>query len=188
MVKTAVTKYGQYNKYNYWKRRKYMFYKAIRNYHYVKLSVTDLVEYSGNKIIFISNNGNSAKISDILQGCPDFATYRDLYISMQVRAIAVQITPCCNVSNFVGGAAYIALLANNENVDVPSCSDSDHSLIMNPMQFCSMYWKTGYPWSNSDDTSESYGQIGLAINQTASQGALRWTVKFIFYVLYKTNS
>ena len=56
------------------------------------------------------------------------------------------------------------------------------------MQFVSMYWKTGYPWSNSNDTSESFGKIGLSIAQSATQGAFRWTVKFIFYVLYKTNS
>lgn len=184
MVKT-ITKY---NRRNYWKRRKYMFYKAVRNYHYVKLSNTDLVEYSGAKIYFNSNNGNYANISDILNGCPDFSLYRDLYVSMQVRAIAIQVTPCCNVKDFIGGSAYIALLANNENVDIPSCTDSDHGLIMNPMQFCSMYWKTGYPWSNSNDASESYGKIGLAISHQASQGAMRWTVKFIFYVLYKTNS
>ena len=165
-----------------------MFYKAIKNYHYVKLSISDLVEYSGNKILFLSNNGSYATILDILAGCPDFKLYRDLYISMQVRAIAVQVTPCCNMENFIGGSAYIALLADNETVDLPSCQDSDHSLVMNPMQFCSMYWKTGYSWSGSNDSSESFGKIGLAINQQATQGAFRWTVKFIFYVLYKTNS
>ena len=52
----------KYSKRNYWRRKKYMFYKAIKNYHYVKLQITDLVEYSGNKIIFISNNGNYANI------------------------------------------------------------------------------------------------------------------------------
>ena len=172
----------------YWRRNGYSFYKAVKNYHYVKLSISDLVEYTGNKITFLSNNGNVASISDILNGCPDFKLYRDLYVSMQVRSISVQVTPCCNIDNFVGGAAYIALLANNETVTITSCEDSDHSLVMNPMQFCSMFWRTGYPWSSSDDISESFGKMGLAINTPTTQGAMRWTVKFTFYVLYKTNS
>ena len=165
-----------------------MFYKAIKNYHYVKLSISDLIEYSGSSIKFLSNNGDHAAIGDILNGCPDFKLYRDLYVSMQVRAIAVQVTPCCNMENFIGGAAYIALLANNETVNITACEDSDHSLVMNPMQFCSMYWKTGYPWCSSDDISESFGKIGLAVNTQTTQGGMRWTVKFVFYVLYKTNS
>lgn len=185
MTKTGLK---SYKKNNYWQRRKYMFYKAIRNYHYVKLQVTDLVEYSGNKIIFISNNGSEAKISDILAGCPDYKEYRALYVSMQVKAIAVQVVPCCNIADFVGGTALLALLADNENTTMATCTDSDHSLVMNPVQFTSMYWKTGYPWSSSDDTSESYGKIGLAIGNSTQQGGMRWTVRFIFYVLYKTNS
>ena len=171
----------KYSKRNYWRRKKYMFYKAIKNYHYVKLQITDLVEYSGNKIIFISNNGNYANISDILASCPDFKQYRDLYVSMRIRGIAVQVIPCCNIADFVGGTAFIALLASNENVDVASCQDSDHSLVMNPTQFCSMYWKPSYPWSDSNDSSESYGKIGLAIGNQTQQGGMRWTVRFVLY-------
>lgn len=179
---------GTYRKRNYWKRRKYVFYKAIKNFHYAKLQVTDLIEYSGNKLNFLSNNDSQMKIADILASCPDYKEYRALYISMKVRAIAVQVIPCCDIANFVGGTAMIALLTDNENVDMASCEDSDHSLVMNPAQFCSMYWKTAYPWSSSDDSSESYGKIGLAKNANTAQGGFRWTVRFIFYVLYKTRS
>lgn len=184
MTKTGLK---SYKKNNYWQRRKAMFYKAIRNYHYVKLSVTNLIEYTGNKINFLSNNDTSLKISTILESCPDYKEYRALYVSMQVRAIAIQAIPCCNIADFVGGTAMIALLSDNENVDMPSCEDSDHALVLNPMQFCSIYWKTGYPWSASDDSSETYGKIGLAKNANTTQGGMRWTVRFIFYVLYKTN-
>ena len=186
MTKAAVTTY-KYKK-NYWRRRKYAFYKAIRNFHYAKLQVSNLVEYSGTKFNFLSNNDNNMKISDILASCPDYAQLRAFYVSMKVRAIAVQAIPCCNIQDFVGGTAIIALLADNENVDLPSCEDSDHSLILNPTQFTSMYWKTAYPWSGSDDTSETYGKIGLAKNANAAQGGMRWTIRFIFYVLYKTHS
>ena len=165
-----------------------MFYKAIKNYHYVKLSVTDLIEYTGTKITFLSNSDSSIKLADVLSACPDYKEYRALYVSMQVRSIAIQVVPCCNIADFVGGTAMIALLADNENVDTPSCEDSDHCLILNPMQFCSMYWKTGYPWSSSDDSSESYGKLGLAKNANAQQGGIRWTVRFLFYVLYKKNN
>lgn len=185
MAKTGLK---SYKKNNYWQRRKAMFYKAIRNYHYVKLQITDLVEYAGSKIYFVSNNGNEAKIADILSSCPDYKEYRALYVSMQVRAIAVQVIPCCNMKEFMGGSAFIALLTDNEPVSVATCQDSDHSLVMNPVQFTSMYWKTGYPWSSSDDSTESYGKIGLAIGSEAQQGGMRWTVRFVFYVLYKTNS
>lgn len=184
MVKGTIT---SYRKKNYWRRRKYIFYKAIRNFHYVKLSVTDLIEYTGNKLNFLSNNDTHMKVSDILAACPDYKEYRALYVSMKVRAIAVQVTPCCNMADFVGGTAMIALLSDNENVDMPSCEDSDHALVLNPIQFCSMYWKTAYPWSSSDDSSESYGKIGLGKNANATQGGMRWSVRFIFYILYKTN-
>ena len=185
MTKTGLK---SYKKNNYWQRRKYMFYKAIRNYHYVKLSVTDLVEYTGSTIKFLSNSATSIKIGDVLAACPDYKEYRALYVSMQVRAIAIQAIPCCNTGDFIGGTALIALLTDNENVDTPSCEDSDHSLVLNPLQFCSMYWKTGYPWSSSDDGTESFGKIGVAKNANSQQGAMRWTIRFIFYVLYKTNS
>lgn len=185
MTKAGVT---YKNKKNYWRRRKYAFYKAISNFHYAKLSCSDIVEYSGNKINFLSNNDSSQKISGLLSACPDYAQLRAFYVSMKVRGIAIQVIPICNIAEFVGGTAFIALLADNEHVDTPSCEDSDHCLVMNPSQFCSMYWKTAYPWSSSDDSSESYGKIGLAKNANATQGGLRWTVRFIFYVLYKTHS
>lgn len=187
MVKTANGRYALARR-RYWRRNAYSFLKAIRTYHYVKLSVTDMIEYAGSTIKFASNNGSYASVSDILAGCPDFKIYRDLYVSLRVRSISVQVTPLCNMENFIGATAAIALLASNEPANISTCTDSDHSLVLNPNQFCSMYWKCAYPWANSNDASESFGQIGLAIAGSTTQGAMRWTVKFTFYVMYKTNS
>ena len=187
MVKYTKYVNGRSRKSYSYSGNRFRFYKAISNYHHVKLSTSDIVEYSGSTIKFVANNGNFVPIETLLQGCPDFKTYRDLFVSFKVRSISVHAVPLCNVSDFVGGSAFLALLSDNENPNLTTCVDSDHSLVLNPNQFCSLYIKMGTPWASSNDSSLGFGRIGVASNGATTQGAMRWTIKFTFYVLYKTN-
>ena len=139
MVK-AVTR-----KNNYWKGRKVLFYKSIKNYHYAKLSFATTVEYAGSSMKFTVNNGNYIPFGDAIQYCPDWKTYAKLFLTMKVRGVAIQITPIGPTGNFSGTAAAIALLTNTDTNTFNECIESDQGLPLPFQNFANKYFKQNLP-------------------------------------------
>lgn len=181
MVKTAMTKR------NYWKARKAIFYKSIKNFHYAKLSFATTVEYQGGSMKFTVNNGNYIPFGDAIQYCPDFKTYAKLFLTMKVRAVAMQVTPIGQVQDFVGAAAVLALLTNTDTNTFNECVESDQGIVLPYQNFVNKYFKVNMDWIGTDDTSNATGKFCLNAEASSTSGAFRWTVKFIFYIIYKTN-
>lgn len=181
MVK-AVTR-----KNNYWGNRKVLFYKSIKNYHYAKLSFATTVEYAGSNMKFTVNNGNYINFGDAIQYCPDSKTYSKLFLTMKVRSVAIQVTPIGAIDPFTGTAAAIALLTNSDTNTFNECIESDQGLPLPFQNFANKYFKVNMDWTPTDDVSNTAGKFCLNAEGVASSGGFRWTIKFIFYVLYKTN-
>ena len=181
MVK-AVTR-----KNNYWKGRKALFYKSIKSFHYAKLSFATTVEYAGSNMKFVVNNGNYIPFGDAIQYCPDWKTYAKLFLTMKVRGVAIQITPIGPTGNFSGTAAAIALLTNTDTNTFNECIESDQGLPLPFQNFANKYFKVNMDWTPTDDVSNTGGKFCLNAEGSSTSGAFRWTIKFIFYVLYKTN-
>lgn len=175
---------------NYYSNRGkgYQFYKAIRAYHYAKLSTSTTIEYSGSSIKFAASNGSMYPLPDALQACSDYKSYSSLFLTFKVRAISIQITPMNPVGGFLGAASIIGLVAPGDSLTFSSLSESDQSLLMPYANFATKFFRTGFSWTPTDDTSNMSGAFGLAFDANSSSGAMRWGVKFTFYVLYKTNS
>lgn len=180
MVKTTTKK-------NYWKYRKATFYKSIKNFHYAKLSFATTVEYAGNSMKFGINNGNYLPFGDAIQYCPDWKTYAKLFLTMKVRSVAMQVTPIGSVSGFAGSSAALALLTNTDTNTFNECIESDQGVVLPYQNFVNKYFKVNMDWTPTDDVSNTAGKFCLNAEEGTSAGAFRWTVKFIFYVLYKTN-
>ena len=106
---------------------------------------------------------------------------------MKVRAVAIQVTPIGSISDFSGAAAAIALLTNTDTNTFPECIESDQGLVMPYQNFANKYFKVNMDWTPTDDLSSTGGKFCLNAEANSSSGAFRWTVKFIFYIIYKTN-
>ena len=183
MVKTALTT----SRKNYWQNRKAVFYKAIKSYHYAKLSFATTVEYQGGNMKFTVNNGNYIPFGDAIQYCPDFKTYQKLFLTMKVRGVAMQITPIGAVQDFAGAGAVLALLTNTDTNTFNECVESDQGVVMPFQNFVNKYFRVNMDWTPTDDVSNTAGKFCLNAEASSSSGAFRWTVKFIFYIMYKTN-
>lgn len=171
----------------YWRRRKYMFYKSVKNFHYAKLSFATTVEYT-NTIKFAVNNSNQIKISDAITQCDDWLAYAKLFLTFRLRGIAIQVTPIGrSTPDFSGNAAAIGLITPTDTASFKALVESDQSLILPYQNFASKYIKLSYPWYPSQATDVFSGIIRLDADAAVNDGAFRWAIKFIFYVLYKTN-
>lgn len=174
------------NYYNKYYRRKRI--KALSTLHFAKLSTGTTIEYTGSNIRFSVNNGNSYSVSDAIQACLDFKNYRTIFLSMKLQGICIQVTPIVPVGGFLGSAATIGCITTEDDIGFSNIIESDQSLVLPYTNFSSKYFKVNFAWTPSDDTSAIGGRFALATEGSASSGVMRWAVKFIFYITYKTSA
>lgn len=178
---------GTLTRRNYWRNRKAIFYKSIKNYHYAKLSFATTVEYTGGSMKFSINNGNYMPFGDAIQYCPDYKSYGKLFLTMRVRGVAIQVTPIGAVGAFAGSSCVLALLTNTDTNTFSECIESDQGVVLPFQNFVNKYFKVNMPWTPTDDVSSTAGRFSLNAEQASTAGSFRWTVKIIFYIMYKTN-
>lgn len=178
--------YAVWRKNNYYSR-KAIFYKSIRTYHYAKLSLACTIEYAGSSMKFSHNNGNTLNLKDALQDCADYKLYANLFLTMQIRGVAMLLTPMPEIEDFQGSSCIMALLSDHDGNTYKDCVESDQSLIMPFHNTANKYFRTSYAWTPTDDTSPIGGKFAINAEAAANTGAFRWSVRFTFYVLYKTN-
>lgn len=181
-----VKKNGNYNNKKYYSR-KALFYKSIKTYHYAKLSLGCTIEYTGASIKFTHNNGNTLALKDAIQDCADFKPYANLFLSMQLRGVAMLITPMPGIAQFRGSSCILALLSDQDGNTYRDCIESDQSIIMPFQNTASKYFRTKTAWTATDDPTPFPGKFAINAEAQSDSGAFRWSIKFTFYILYKTN-
>lgn len=200
MAKKTYKKKKRYNK-------KFSFYKAISNYHKTKLSCSYRIELNQVEIKFLGiGNNNIATITDLLNSCADWNTYKTLFLSYKLTGMKITCSPTPAIqkieavqtdTGYFPVAAFacpatpaLALLSVDDAVDYPSIVESNkHQLLSYNNKTSSYFSFTGgsVGWFETRNTTVQPGRIAVNIQQVATAGSCHWQVLFDFYIMFKVT-
>ena len=110
----------------FFRRKKISFYKAIYNYHATKISVSSILEYTGNTIKFSISGQSYMNIPDSLAAAPDWKQYATIFNSFKLRGVKINISPHHPVGGFVGGTVQIGVLTNDDTNNFADVVESNN--------------------------------------------------------------
>ena len=76
------------------------FYKAIYNFHATKISVSTILEYTGNTIKFKISDQSYMNIPDSLAAAPDWKAYSVIFNSFKLRGLKITVSPHAAVGGY----------------------------------------------------------------------------------------
>lgn len=200
MAKKTYKKKKRYSK-------RFNFYKAISNYHKTKLSCSYRIELNQVEIKWLGiGNNNIATVTDLLNSCADWNTYKTLFLSYKLTGIKVTCSPTPTIqkieavqtdTGYFPVAAFacpatpaLALLAVDDAVDYPAIVESNkHHLLSYQNKTSSYFSLTGgsVGWFETRNTTVQPGRFAVNIQQVATAGSCHWQVLFDFYIMFKVT-
>lgn len=202
-MKTTVKK-------TYRKRRRYTS-KAAFNYiasHYykAKLSTSLRIKLDTNECLFLPNNANTYKISELISQCPDWGAMKKMFQSYKLTGIAVTISPIPTSSQSVDvqtitgtfpvmyhnivSAPVFGIVTIYDDTSYNNIIESDKSIILNFTNTIRKYWPFRVAdWVSSINTNQEAGpQFAVNVQGLNSNGESRWQVKIDFYITYRNRA
>lgn len=200
MAKKTYNKKKRYNK-------KFSFYKAISNYHKTKLSCSYRIELNQVEIKWLGiGNNNIATVTDLLNSCADWNTYKTLFLSYKLTGVKVTCSPTPTIQKIEAvqtdtgyfpvaafacpAAPALALLAVDDAVDYPAIVESNKHQLLSYNNKTSTYFSfTGgsVGWFETRNTTVQPGRFAVNIQQVATAGSCHWQVLFDFYIMFKVT-
>lgn len=184
------SKLTTYRRKAYARYRKRAFYKAVSSFHATKLSFSCMIDYYGSNLFFDFNNGKNFELSDGLARCTDFKNFRNIFLLMKVKGLAISVMPHPPVKDFNGQTVMMGVMTDTDGLTPGDIIESNNGF---PLPFTNIMSKyisfkgasTG--WISSTNNNVVPGVCAIAAPGAATQGAMRWTVKFTYYVIYKVE-
>lgn len=205
-------KYTYYNK-NYYKKKYYSNKVSKRQFNYIashyykaKLSTTFRIKLDANECLFLPNNANTYKISELISACPDWGAMKKMFQSYKLTGIAVTISPIptssqsVNVQTTTGtfpvmyhhivSAPAFGIITIYDDTSYADIIESDKSLILNFTNTVRKYWPFKVTdWQSSINTNQEAGpQFAVNVQGLNSNGENRWQVKCDFYITYRNRA
>ena len=131
------------NKLLKYRRRGFNFWKSIYNYHATKLSVSSLLEYTGNTCKFKISTQSYMNIPDTLSASPDFKNYANIFNSFKLRAIKITISPHTSPTPFLGGTVQVGVLTSPDQSTFGDVVESNKSCIASYLNRSVLYVSFG---------------------------------------------
>lgn len=181
------------NKKNYISRRrnyKMKFYRAIKNYHYTKITFVTKIDYIGNTIKIAISNQTYANLADGLAACPDWKSFATIFNSFKCRGLKMTVSPHVSGPPFVGGSPVIGVLTNYDQNTFGDVSESNKSMIMPYTEPKSLYVSfngSSTGWIGVERYGDLPGKIVVAISESSSSGVFTWDLMVDYYIMYKTE-
>ena len=174
----------------FFRRKKISFYKAIYNYHATKISVSSILEYTGNTIKFSISGQSYMNIPDSLAAAPDWKQYATIFNSFKLRGVKINISPHHPVGGFVGGTVQIGVLTNDDTNNFADVVESNKSIIASQTDTKTLYvsFKGGSTgWLGIQRYGDLPGKIVAGASEQSSSGVMRWDVNVDYYLIYKNE-
>lgn len=172
------------------RNNRFKFYKAIYNYHATKISVSSVLEYTGNTIKFKISTQNYMNIPDSLAAAPDWKKYSTIFNSFKLRGIKITVSPHAPVGGFLGGTVQVGVLTNEDNHDFADVVESNKSIICSQTDTKTLYVNFGSGstgWLGILRYTDLPGKIVAGASEQSSSGAMRWDVNVDYYIIYKNE-
>ena len=104
MVKAVKTTYKK--RYYYNRTSKASFNRIARNYAKARFDWCGRIQLTSQYIRFAENTAAAVTIFTILNSCPDFNSYKQLFQSFKITGVAVEITSQYNTDDLVYTGIY----------------------------------------------------------------------------------
>ena len=187
-----MAKYKRRGYYRYYKRKK--FNNIAKNYAKARFDWATRIQLTSQYIRFSENTAAAITVYYILNNCPDYNSYKQLYQSFKITGLAVDISSQYNSDDLVYTGIYaFGLLTDADGGNLTSVVESDRSLILSPTGYAARrYWSmrggsTG--WLNTQcQQHELPGKFALAAQDFPNMGECYWTIKFSIYCLFKNKN
>jgi len=172
------------------KNRKFQFYRAIYNFHATKISVSTILEYTGNRIKFKISDQSYMNIPDSLAAAPDWKVYATIFNSFKLRALKITISPHAPTGGFIGGTVQIGVLTNDDQNTFADVVESNRSIIASQTDQRSLYVNFGNGstgWIGIQRYGDLPGKIVAGASEQSESGVIRWDVNVDYYLIYKNE-
>lgn len=180
------------------------FYKAITNYHKVKLTYSNRIELKLGGIQFVPQNNNVITISSIMADCPDWSVYTKLFLSYKLLAIGISATPTPVFSDaiavqtqtgqfpvnktYITSAPVLGIISATDGTEYKDIAESDKSMVLNFYTPIKRYWKMSpVEWDCSNAPNEQTYRLATNVHGLPINGSLFWNVTVNFYIIYKVK-
>lgn len=185
-----IIKMAKYKRAKKWYGKK-NFNKIAKNYTKVRIDRSYRLLLTTQRINFADVNANHIALQDAISTMPDYQMYRQLYHSMKLTGVAILAVPMIHSQNYAGmNTISLALMTNNDGINIGNVVESDRSLILNFQQSQRAYWSmhsgaTG--WIAVDDVNRLPGKIAAAVDDLPTAGEAYWVVKLSFWITFKNK-
>lgn len=182
-------KYTRGRKYFFGKKNKY---RIMKNYFKAKLDTVQKIAWNDQGANFITGNtGTTRNLNDLIQLCPDWGHWRELFHTYKLTGVKVEISPNFPTfgSNYVfQGAACMGLLTTRDISNWNNVSESNFNFLLSPTEIQKKYksFNGGLSaWHGTDDTADLDGKFCCETDGNPSSGVVTFMVKFTFYITFK---
>lgn len=186
------------------KRRYKRYYKSYKkknfNYiakNYVKIQCDTIFRLYSSPDFFRAsiNNLSTIPTSTLLQQSSDFAKAIQMYQSMKMTGIALEIMYMGDDSNYQlnGNVLTAALLTTNDGTSFGDNSEANRSMMISPQPLfhSRKYWSfnnSATGWIDSAAPNLLPGKLNFSATNNASSGLAWWGVKVTIYMTFKNSN
>lgn len=187
----AKRKYRKY--YKSYKKRQFNY--IAKNYIKVQCDCCFRLYSSPDFFRASINNLSTLPVSTILQQSSDFAKAIQMYQSMKLTGLAMEIVYMGDDGNYNlnGNMLIAALLTTNDGTSLGDNAEANKSILISPQPLfrSRKYWSfnnaaTG--WIDSAAPNLLPGKINFASTANASSGLAWWSVKVTCYITFKNSN
>lgn len=185
-----VNNYKRYYRRNGYRR----FKQIISHYHATRLSYVDNIRLATNELKFVKLDADRGRIGDIVAACPDFDSYKKLFLSFKVTGIKITVSPQYPLSNFdMRHGVVLGVTAASDDQTASAVAESNKSLILSPVQMVTKYFGLqggiiGWQPTTPAGQTVGGGYITVASDGFANSGGIIFSVLFDFYVMFKNSA
>lgn len=184
----------------YKRKKRYTFNSIAKNYFKTKCSNIVRVKLDNTGLTFIPGNMDTLSISTNIATCEEWKQFQNIFLAYKVTGIKVQVTPAPiafqgqqvgqqvipNVA--VDDCPVLGILALNMPTTYANLQDADKQIIFSYHKPVSRYWKYKITnWDKSTAPTDQTGRYYMAMAGSATMGIQYWTVKFTYYITFKTK-
>ena len=172
------------------KNNKFRFYRAIYNFHATKISVSSLLEYTGNTIKFKISGQSYMNIPDSLAAAPDWKAYSTIFNSFKLRGLKITVSPHAPQGGFLGGTVQIGVLTSDDQNSFADVVESNRSMIASQTDSKTLYVNFGNGstgWLGIQRIGDLPGKIVAGASEQSSSGVMQWDINVDYYIIYKNE-
>lgn len=170
-------------------RKKFSFRKTIKTYGYERIVLNDTFRSTTNVSAFVGLNSSSINISSWLNNNPQWQAQAKRYFSWKLVGIRIEFYPSNASSTFSStGNEFVTLCAVLDNGDANDYLKSKNCMVLNRtnnnIKYISMKGSQS-GWMDTANVDDVAGAIRTGISGPIASGQMDYTVRIIFYCMFK---